>query len=62
MNNDELEYIKKCEKCKRHGDIHITFSVELSTLTAPWFFSRWGMDILGPQSLRPGHILNCCLD
>ena len=48
MQRDAKEHVKKCDKCQRHADMHIAPPHELTTLTSPWPFSWWGMDILGP--------------
>ena len=38
----------KCDKCQRHADMHLAPAHELKTLSSPWPFTWWGMDILGP--------------
>ncbi|GAU28822.1 hypothetical protein TSUD_21590 [Trifolium subterraneum] len=48
MQNDAKDHVLKCDKCQRHGDMHIAPANELKTLVSPWPFVWWGMDILGP--------------
>src|SRR6266487_3749988 len=48
MQNDAKDHVLKCDKCQRHGDMHIEPANELRTLISPWPFAWWGMDILGP--------------
>ncbi|GAU50258.1 hypothetical protein TSUD_409040 [Trifolium subterraneum] len=48
MQNDAKDHALKCDKCQRHGDMHIAPANELKTLISPWPFGWWGMDILGP--------------
>ncbi|GAU19534.1 hypothetical protein TSUD_303470 [Trifolium subterraneum] len=48
MQKDAKDHILKCDKCQRHGDMHIAPANELKTLISPWPFAWWGMDILGP--------------
>ena len=48
MQQDAKEHVKKCDKCQKHGDMHLAPPHELSTLSSPWPFAWWGMDILGP--------------
>ncbi|XP_048599893.1 uncharacterized protein LOC125580006 [Brassica napus] len=49
MNADCESYVKKCDKCQRHAStIHSPMEL-LHTLTAPYPFMRWGMDIIGPM-------------
>ncbi|MCI54536.1 gypsy retrotransposon integrase-like protein, partial [Trifolium medium] len=46
----------KCEKCQKHGDVHIATPTELNSLATPWSFYRWGMNILGPFKMAPGQL------
>ncbi|GAU46144.1 hypothetical protein TSUD_401460 [Trifolium subterraneum] len=48
MQNDAKYHVLKCDKCQRHGDMHIAQANKLKTLISPWPFAWWGMDILGP--------------
>ncbi|GAU24659.1 hypothetical protein TSUD_322670 [Trifolium subterraneum] len=48
MQNDARNHVLKCDKCQRHGDMHLAPAKELKTLISPWPFAWWGMDILGP--------------
>ncbi|GAU49235.1 hypothetical protein TSUD_183260 [Trifolium subterraneum] len=50
MQKDAKDHVLKCDKCQRHGDMHIAPANELKTLISPWPFAWWGMDILGPFS------------
>ncbi|GAU45421.1 hypothetical protein TSUD_182900 [Trifolium subterraneum] len=47
MQNDAKDLVLKCDKCQKHGDMHIAPANELKTLISPWPFAWWGMDILG---------------
>ncbi|GAU50049.1 hypothetical protein TSUD_408450 [Trifolium subterraneum] len=48
MQQDAKEHVKKCDKCQRHADMHLAHPHELKSLSSPWPFAWWGMDILGP--------------
>ncbi|GAU51226.1 hypothetical protein TSUD_136230 [Trifolium subterraneum] len=48
MQNDAKDHVLRCDKCQRHGDMHLAPANELKTLISPWPFAWWGMDILGP--------------
>ncbi|MCI35165.1 hypothetical protein A2U01_0056386, partial [Trifolium medium] len=48
MQQDSKDQVKKCDKCQRHGDMHLAPPHELKSLSSPWPFAWWGMDILGP--------------
>ncbi|CAJ2655614.1 unnamed protein product [Trifolium pratense] len=48
MQQDAKDQVKKCDKCQRHGDMHLAPPRELKSLSSPWPFAWWGMDLLGP--------------
>ncbi|MCI67953.1 hypothetical protein A2U01_0089212, partial [Trifolium medium] len=48
MQEDSKEHVKKCDKCQRHADMHLDPPHELKSLSSPWPFAWWGIDILGP--------------
>ncbi|GAU10124.1 hypothetical protein TSUD_420000, partial [Trifolium subterraneum] len=48
MQIDARDHVLKCDKCQRHGDMHLAPANELKTIISPWPFAWWGMDILGP--------------
>ena len=48
MESDYINYARKCHKCQIYADkIHVPPS-PLHVMTAPWPFSIWGMDVIGP--------------
>ncbi|GKV29468.1 hypothetical protein SLEP1_g38394 [Rubroshorea leprosula] len=48
MVEDMQNYIKKCPTCQFNADdIHMPREM-LSSLTSPWPFAQWGVDLLGP--------------
>ncbi|XP_048623762.1 uncharacterized protein LOC125592565 [Brassica napus] len=49
MNADCEKYVRKCDKCQRHAPTLHSPTQFLHTLTAPYPFMRWGMDIIGPM-------------
>ncbi|XP_048596409.1 uncharacterized protein LOC125578145 [Brassica napus] len=49
MNADCETYARKCDKCQRHATTIHSPTEFLHTLTAPYPFMRWGMDIIGPM-------------
>ncbi|XP_048611628.1 uncharacterized protein LOC125585939 [Brassica napus] len=59
MNADCEAYAQRCDQCQRHASTIHSPTQLLRTMTAPYPFMRWGMDIIGPmpssrQKLRPG--------
>ncbi|XP_077232251.1 uncharacterized protein LOC143867739 [Tasmannia lanceolata] len=52
MEADCYAYVKKCHKCQVYANlIHVPPS-QLHSLTLPWLFSVWGIDIIGKISLK----------
>ncbi|XP_070012882.1 uncharacterized protein [Nicotiana sylvestris] len=48
MERDCISYVRKCHQCQVHGDLIHFPSSELHTMTTPWPFVAWGMDVIGP--------------
>ncbi|XP_057976008.1 uncharacterized protein LOC131163438 [Malania oleifera] len=48
MERDCIEYVRKCHKCQIYGDRIQVPPTQLQVLSAPWPFSAWGMDVIGP--------------
>ncbi|GKV02675.1 hypothetical protein SLEP1_g15073 [Rubroshorea leprosula] len=48
MVEDAQSYVRKCPTCQFNADdIHMLGEM-LSSLTSPWPFAQWGVDLLGP--------------
>ncbi|GKV29326.1 hypothetical protein SLEP1_g38263 [Rubroshorea leprosula] len=48
MVEDAQNYVKKCPTCQFNADdIHMPGEM-LSSLSSPWPFAQWGVDLLGP--------------
>ncbi|XP_061346998.1 uncharacterized protein LOC133292586 [Gastrolobium bilobum] len=56
MERDAHEHVKNCEKCQRFADVHRAPPEELTSITSPWPFYKWGIDILGPFPMAPGRV------
>ncbi|XP_058181253.1 uncharacterized protein LOC131299692 [Rhododendron vialii] len=54
MKSDSKEFVKHCRKCQMFSPIIHQPSRDLSPLTIPWPFSKWGMDIVGKLPVAPG--------
>lgn len=47
MMSDCYDFVMKCHQCQIHGNpIHVPPS-QLHTLSSPWSFSTWGIDLIG---------------
>nr|KYP59627.1 Gypsy retrotransposon integrase-like protein 1 [Cajanus cajan] len=54
LKTDCAEYVKKCKQCQQHGNLIHASAEQLHTVSAPWPFALWGIDILGPFPLAKG--------
>ncbi|XP_028064931.1 uncharacterized protein LOC114268034 [Camellia sinensis] len=55
MQADAQKYVRKCEKCQKFAhQIHWP-ARELLSLTSPWSFALWGLDIVGPLPIASGN-------
>ena len=48
MQNDAVEYVRRCERCQRHAHLILQPERHLNYVSSSWPFSQWGLDILGP--------------
>ena len=51
---DATELVKKCKICQEHAKISHLPSEPLTSITSPWPFQQWGLDILGPLPIGKG--------
>ncbi|XP_077251887.1 uncharacterized protein LOC143891133 [Tasmannia lanceolata] len=50
MEADCYAYVKKCHKCQVYANLIHGPPSQLHSLTSPWLFSVWGIDIIGKLS------------
>ncbi|CAI9762905.1 unnamed protein product [Fraxinus pennsylvanica] len=43
-----MEFVRKCDKCQRFSNVQKQPSQELTIVTSPWPFAKWGIDFIGP--------------
>ena len=48
---DAVELVKKFDKCQRFGNVQHIPGKLLTSISSPWPFSTWGIDIVGPLPL-----------
>nr|CAN79683.1 hypothetical protein VITISV_011289 [Vitis vinifera] len=53
MKKDAAAYVKRCDKCQRYAPIPHMPSTTLKSISGPWPFAQWGMDIVGPLPTAP---------
>ena len=51
---DATDLVRKCKICQDHAKISRLPSEPLTSITSPWPFQQWGLDILGPLPLGKG--------
>ena len=54
MLKDTTELVRKCKACQEHAKISHLPSKPLTSITSPWPFQQWGLDILGPLPIGRG--------
>ena len=45
---DATDLVRRCKICQEHAKISRLPSEPLTSITSPWPFQQWGLDILGP--------------
>ena len=48
MRSDAGDYVKKCDPCQRMSPLLKTPVQDLVSISSPWPFAQWGIDIVGP--------------
>ena len=48
MQKEAEAYVKTCDKCQRFSNIIRKPNEELTSMTTPWPFAQWVLDIVGP--------------
>ena len=51
---DATDLVRRCKICQEHAKISRLPSEPLTSITSPWPFQQWGLDILGPLSIGKG--------
>ena len=55
---DCIKFTEKCHKCQIHGDVNHLPHLKLYTMSSPWPFLVWELDIIGEihPTTSNGHI------
>lgn len=56
IQDDAYNFVKRCDKCQRFASIPRAPPHELITMTSPWPFSMWGIDLIGPMLVGKGGV------
>ena len=54
MLKDATELVKKCKVYQEHAQVSHLSSEPLTSITSPWPFQQWGLDLLGPLPIGNG--------
>ena len=54
MKTDAVSFTRRCDKCQRFFSIPKSNLEKLTSMTSPWPFAVWGIDLIGPMpTTRP---------
>jgi hypothetical protein len=56
MNKDSMTIVRNCDKCQRFVNNTKKPPEDLSSISSPWPFSQWGVDIVGPLPQGKGSV------
>nr|GEW11754.1 reverse transcriptase domain-containing protein [Tanacetum cinerariifolium] len=56
MHRDARDMIRTCNNCQIHRPVTRNPQQPLTSITAPWPFYKWGIDIAGPFPKVPGKV------
>ena len=48
LSKDTREFARRCDKCQRFANVPHQPSENLTSVTSPWPFAQWGVDLIGP--------------
>ena len=54
MADDANQKAKHCDRCQRHAPVSRLPPENLKSISSPWPFRKWGMDIVGKFPMAPG--------
>ncbi|KAL5582068.1 hypothetical protein UlMin_014510 [Ulmus minor] len=54
IQTDSLDFVRKCDKCQRFSAIPRQAPEDLTRVTSPWPFAKWGIDLIGPLPTARG--------
>ena len=53
MKSDAANYVRKCDRCQRQAPILRSPAQDLMSISSPWPFAQWGIDIVRPLPVAP---------
>ena len=52
METNCVDFVKSCHDCQTHANLNHVLPSELYSMTSPWPFSVWGIDVIGRIALK----------
>nr|KYP57376.1 Pro-Pol polyprotein [Cajanus cajan] len=56
LKGDYAEFVKKYVQCQKHGNLIHASTIELHSISSPWPFPLWGIDVLRPFPVAKGQV------
>nr|XP_025627610.1 uncharacterized protein LOC112720758 [Arachis hypogaea] len=56
LQKDATDFLNKCQPCQIHANFHVAPPKKLISITSPWPFAKWGLDLLGPFPQARGQV------
>ncbi|XP_061367151.1 uncharacterized protein LOC133310267 [Gastrolobium bilobum] len=56
MGEDAKRHVQKCDQCQKFFNVYQAPPEELFTISSPWPFYKWGLDLLGPFPRAAGGV------
>ena len=53
MKSDAADYVHKCDRCHQQAPILRSPTQDLISISSPWPFAQWGINIVGPLPTAP---------
>ena len=53
MKSDAANYVRKCDRCQQQALILRSPTQDLRSISSPWPFAQWGIDIVRPLPTAP---------
>ena len=48
MQQDAADFVKRCDSYQRYVNVQQIPGEKMTTISLPWPFAQWGIDIMGP--------------
>ena len=53
MRSDATDYVRKCDRCQRQAPVLKSPVQDFISISSPWPFAQWGIDIVGSLPTAP---------